>query len=53
MAVRFLWKHLLKALKVQTVDIQELDIRYVITVLSIWDDRAKQFMREVAAEETN
>lgn len=50
MAILFLQSHLLEALKLKAIGIRETDIQYVITVPAIWDDRAKQFMREAALE---
>lgn len=48
MAIRFLRDHLLTALNKQTVGLNEKDIQYVVTVPAIWNDNAKQFMREAA-----
>lgn len=48
MAIEFLWKHLLTTIKAGKSGINERDIQYIITVPSIWDDRAKQFMRQAA-----
>ena len=50
MAIRYLKAHLMDTLGNQTMGIKETDIQYVITVPSIWDDNAKQFMREAAVE---
>ncbi|XP_045176740.1 heat shock 70 kDa protein 12A-like [Mercenaria mercenaria] len=50
MAIGFLRDHLLKALNAQTVGVNENDLQYVITVPAIWNDNAKQFMREAATE---
>lgn len=47
-AIRYLWKHFLKETKVRRTGIIQEDIRYVITIPAIWEDRAKQFMREAA-----
>jgi len=41
---------LLEAIKIQTGAVIETDILYVITVPAIWDDKAKQFMREAAVK---
>lgn len=49
MAMKFLQRHLLKTLNNQTTGIDEENIQYVITVPAIWNDHAKQFMRETAA----
>ncbi|XP_060603676.1 heat shock 70 kDa protein 12B-like [Ruditapes philippinarum] len=48
MAIRFLRNHLLTAINKQTVGLNEKDIQYVVTVPAIWNDNAKQFMREAA-----
>ncbi|XP_052799179.1 heat shock 70 kDa protein 12B-like [Mya arenaria] len=50
MSIRFLRDHLVKTLNTQTVDIEEADIQYVLTIPAIWNDNAKQFMREAAME---
>lgn len=48
-AIRYLKDHLLTTCK-QRVEVLEKDIRWIITVPAIWDDNAKQFMREAAVE---
>ncbi|XP_052225627.1 heat shock 70 kDa protein 12B-like isoform X2 [Dreissena polymorpha] len=48
MAIQYLHKHLLDALKLKLTGLLETDIQYVITVPAIWDISAKQFMREGA-----
>ncbi|XP_053389874.1 heat shock 70 kDa protein 12B-like [Mercenaria mercenaria] len=50
MSIRYLKKHFLSQLDKQVTGVQETDIQYVLTVPAIWDDRAKQFMREAAVE---
>lgn len=50
MSIRFLREHFLKMLNNQTCGIEETEIQYVITVPAIWNDNAKQFMREVAVQ---
>ncbi|XP_052816555.1 heat shock 70 kDa protein 12B-like isoform X1 [Mya arenaria] len=50
MSIRFLRDHLVNALKKQVNGIKESDILYVITVPAIWNDGAKQFMREAAVK---
>ncbi|XP_052817995.1 amyloid-beta precursor protein-like [Mya arenaria] len=50
MSIRFLRDHLVNALKKQVDGIKEFDILYVITVPAIWNDGAKQFMREAAVK---
>lgn len=50
LSIHYLWQHFLKALQTQTTGVKETDIKYVITVPAIWDDKAKQFMREAAIQ---
>lgn len=50
MSIRYLRNHLLEALNLKTTGIEESDIFYIITVPAIWDNSAKQFMREAAIE---
>eukprot|EP00058_Branchiostoma_floridae_P006840 XP_002592328.1 hypothetical protein BRAFLDRAFT_240135 [Branchiostoma floridae] len=48
-ALKFISDHLRDAVKVSTgADIQTHNIRWVITVPAIWNEAAKQFMREAA-----
>lgn len=47
-AIRYLWNHFLKEMKERAQIVLPKEIRYVITVPAIWEDRAKQFMREAA-----
>lgn len=47
-AIAFLKGHLLDAIRRQFAEIEDRDIKYVLTVPAIWDDTAKQFMREAA-----
>ncbi|XP_035679344.1 heat shock 70 kDa protein 12A-like [Branchiostoma floridae] len=48
-ALKFLSDHLRDAVKISTgADIEAHNIRWVITVPAIWNDAAKQFMREAA-----
>ncbi|XP_066285858.1 heat shock 70 kDa protein 12A-like [Branchiostoma lanceolatum] len=48
-ALKFLSDHLRNAVKISTgANIREDNIRWVITVPAIWNDAAKQFMREAA-----
>lgn len=49
-SIKFLRNDLFKSLKNKIADIQEEDIHYVLTVPAIWDDSAKQFMREAAVK---
>ncbi|KAK3099348.1 hypothetical protein FSP39_003120 [Pinctada imbricata] len=48
MSIKFLKDHLFKSIKDKVPEIQSDDIHYVLTVPAIWDDNAKQFMREAA-----
>ncbi|WAR11765.1 HS12B-like protein [Mya arenaria] len=48
MSIRYLRDHLVDALKKQVDGIHESDILYVLTVPSIWNDAARQFMHEAA-----
>lgn len=45
---RFLKEHALDTINVQGLEMDEMDIHWVITVPAIWTDGAKQFMREAA-----
>ncbi|KAI8510869.1 hypothetical protein Bbelb_117850 [Branchiostoma belcheri] len=51
-AIRYLKDHMLEAIKLTVsaddVTLRNDDIRWVLTVPAIWDDRAKQFMRQAA-----
>ena len=48
MAINYMRKHLMDALKKQVSDIKQADVMFVITVPAIWNDASKQFMREAA-----
>jgi len=50
MSIKFLKEHFFEAVNKQTTGVLETDIRYVITIPAIWDDKAKHFMREAAIE---
>ena len=47
-AIKFLKDHLMKQLKQRIDTILEQDINWVLTVPAIWNDGAKQFMKEAA-----
>ena len=49
-SIRYLKDHMLNQCRKQSPDIRESDIRWVITVPAIWNEPAKQFMRESAIE---
>ncbi|XP_052793255.1 heat shock 70 kDa protein 12A-like isoform X2 [Mya arenaria] len=46
--IRYLKDHLVNEIKSKDTGIQESEIHWVLTVPAIWDDSAKQFMREAA-----
>jgi len=48
MAINYMRKHLIGALNDAFPGIEEGDVIFVITVPAIWNDGAKQFMREAA-----
>ncbi|XP_045169880.2 heat shock 70 kDa protein 12B-like isoform X2 [Mercenaria mercenaria] len=50
MFIRYLREHLIEAVTNQTSAIEVTDLQYVFTVPAIWNDNAKQFMREAAQE---
>ena len=50
MSIRYLKQHFWEAVQRQTNCLVETDVYYVITIPAIWDDNAKQFMREAAGE---
>ena len=52
MSIRYLKKHLLSRLDKEEPWVKENDIKYVLTVPAIWNEKAKSFMRE-AAEQVN
>ncbi|XP_060065831.1 heat shock 70 kDa protein 12B-like [Ylistrum balloti] len=50
MAIRYLREHLLETIHLQMDGFSEDMIGWVLTVPAIWDDGAKQFMREAAKD---
>lgn len=48
--IRYLKEHLLKTCEVERPGLEYDEIHWVLTVPAIWDDSAKQFMREAAIE---
>ena len=48
MAIKFLKDHLMTTFIRRVVDVRLHDIQWVLTVPAIWNDPAKQFMREAA-----
>jgi len=51
--IRYLKDQLFGQSRLQMPKIQESDIRWVITVPAIWNEPAKQFMREAAVKVSN
>jgi len=49
-SIRYLKDHLLCTCQKEAPDIRESDIRWVLTVPAIWNEPAKQFMRESAVQ---
>ena len=49
-SLRYLRTQLLKECKQQKIDVDDSDIRWVITVPAIWTDTAKTFMRQATEE---
>jgi len=48
MAINYMRRHLMCALRNAYTGIKQRDVMFVITVPAIWNDAAKQFMREAA-----
>ena len=48
--IQFLKEHLFKSISDKIKGIKEHDLHYVLTVPAIWEDSAKQFMREAALQ---
>lgn len=44
----YLRKDLLETIRTAKIGVEETDISFVLTVPAIWNDAAKQFMREAA-----
>lgn len=51
--IKYLKDHLLKHLESSHTGLHEGDIHWCLTVPAIWNDSAKQFMRESAAKVTS
>ncbi|KAK3588035.1 hypothetical protein CHS0354_012081 [Potamilus streckersoni] len=49
-AIKYLKSHLLESVHEKVLGVKDTDIHWVITVPAIWDDGAKQFMREAGKE---
>jgi len=50
MSIKFMKGHLLDKIQTRVHDITDADIFWVLTVPAIWNDAAKQFMREAALD---
>jgi vacuolar-type H+-ATPase subunit F/Vma7 len=51
LAIKFLKEHLMKKIQItMSRMLSDEDIYFVLTVPAIWDDPAKQFMREAAEQ---
>jgi len=48
--IRYLKDHMVEQCRKQLPDISDTDIRWVLTVPAIWNEPAKQFMREAATK---
>lgn len=49
-SIRFLKDHLLDMIRTRGIEFYESDITWVLTIPAIWNEPAKQFMREAAVE---
>ena len=47
-SIRYLKDELLRRVTIAVKDFRPTDVHWVITVPAIWEDSAKQFMREAA-----
>lgn len=47
-AIKYMKDHLTTKVQQQLVEMPDDDIRWVLTVPAIWNEAAKQFMREAA-----
>ena len=50
MAINYMRGHVMSALENSFSEIKQPDVMFVITVPAIWNDAAKQFMREAAVK---
>ncbi|KAL5012280.1 hypothetical protein ScPMuIL_010831 [Solemya velum] len=50
MALKFLADHVMETLHSRSIDVRKKDVHWVLTVPAIWNEPAKQFMREVAVK---
>lgn len=49
-AIRFITNHLLNSIRSRGIEFYDTDILWVLTVPAIWNEPAKQFMREAAED---
>lgn len=49
-AIQYMKDHLLNEIQKEKICIKPEEIRWVLTVPAIWNDRAKQFMRDAAEQ---
>lgn len=49
-AVKFMKKHLFNNLEGRGIKVEDSEILWVLTVPAIWDDPAKEFMRQAAEQ---
>lgn len=49
-AINYLKDHVLESCNQRCTEVTDNDIKWVLTVPAIWDDGAKQFMREAATK---
>lgn len=47
-SIGYLRKHMVDAYGSRVLGIDDVDVKWVLTVPAIWDEAAKQFMREAA-----
>ena len=49
-SIEFLKKHFNQTIEKRSLNLEPRDIKWVLTVPAIWNEPAKQFMREAAVE---
>ena len=52
-SIEYLKKHFYQTIEKRSLDLEPRDIKWVLTVPAIWNEPAKQFMREAAVEVSN
>ncbi|XP_062619390.1 heat shock 70 kDa protein 12B-like [Saccostrea cucullata] len=50
LSIKYLKDHCLKTMRDRGVETRQTDIKFVLTIPSIWNDRSKEFMRTAAVE---